>query len=164
MTWTCQTRQWRRRADLHRIHRRDAKIRLEKTEEETTELNNKAKTLEGEVDVFREKLSVSEITAEGQGGAGAGRQGRVQLAQQEGAGAGGGPWDHRDQVSPGSQKLDKAATTADNSSRMKKMLENREHLNMVNMLIKEHNMLNKENNTLNKEQNMLNKEHNMLNV
>ena len=45
---------------------------------------------------------------------------------------------------------------------MKKMLENREHLNMVNMLIKEHNMLNKENNTLNKEQNMLNKEHNML--
>merc|ERR1719422_921199 len=39
---------------------RDAKIRLEKTEEEATELSNKAKTLEVEVDVFGEKLSQSE--------------------------------------------------------------------------------------------------------
>merc|ERR1711992_152107 len=40
---------------------RDAKIRLEKTEEEATELSNKAKTLEVEVDVFGEKLSQSEM-------------------------------------------------------------------------------------------------------
>ena len=32
-----------------------------KTEEEATELNNKAKTLEVEVNVFGEKLSVSEM-------------------------------------------------------------------------------------------------------
>merc|ERR1711997_1123794 len=40
---------------------RDAKVRQEKTEEEATELSNKAKTLEVEVDVFGEKLSQSEM-------------------------------------------------------------------------------------------------------
>merc|ERR1712013_412705 len=38
---------------------RDARVRQEKTEEEVNELNNKSKTLE--VDVFGEKLSVSEM-------------------------------------------------------------------------------------------------------
>merc|ERR1711872_602571 len=40
---------------------RDAKMRREKTEEEVNELQNKSKTLEAELDIFTEKLAVSEM-------------------------------------------------------------------------------------------------------
>merc|ERR1712240_865038 len=39
----------------------DAKMRREKTEEEVNELQNKSKTLEAELDIFTEKLAVSEM-------------------------------------------------------------------------------------------------------
>merc|ERR1739844_881301 len=83
---------------------RDAKVRQGKTEGEATELSNKAKTLEVEVDVFGEKLSQSEMKQKA-------KEAQVMAAEAEFVTA--------------SQKLDKAATTADDSDRMKKVLENR---------------------------------------
>merc|ERR1712209_319984 len=80
---------------------RDAKLRREKTEEEVNELQNKSKTLEAELDIFTEKLAVSEMKQ------------KEDLETTE------------TKFVLASQKLDKAATTADDSDRMKKVLENR---------------------------------------
>merc|ERR1712209_384819 len=104
---------------------RDAKIRLEKTEEEATELSNKAKTLEVEVDVFGEKLSQSEMKQKA-------REAQVMAAEAEFNRLNRRVQELEEDLENtetkfvlGSQKLDKAATTADDSDRMKKVLENR---------------------------------------
>merc|ERR1739844_488323 len=104
---------------------RDAKIRLEKTEEEATELSNKAKTLEVEVDVFGEKLSQSEMkqkAKEAQAMAAEAEFNRLNRRVQE---LEEDLENTETKFVLGSQKLDKAATTADDSDRMKKVLENR---------------------------------------
>merc|ERR1711992_494784 len=104
---------------------RDAKIRLEKTEEEATELSNKAKTLGVEVDVFGEKLSQSEMKQKA-------KEAQVMAAEAEFNRLNGRVQELEEDLENtetkfvlGSQKLDKAATTADDSDRMKKVLENR---------------------------------------
>merc|ERR1712209_321078 len=104
---------------------RDAKIRLEKTEEEATELSNKAKTLEVEVDVFGEKLSQSGMKQKA-------REAQVMAAEAEFNRLNRRVQELEEDLENtetkfvlGSQKLDKAATTADDSDRMKKVLENR---------------------------------------
>merc|ERR1712168_1343671 len=73
-----------------------AKIRAEKAEEEVLELMNKARQLETELDVTAERLSL--IT--------------LQLEEKE-------------KLLVANQKLDKAATAADDSERMKKVLQNK---------------------------------------
>merc|ERR1712025_504476 len=104
---------------------REAKIRLEKTEEEATELTNKAKTLEVEVDVFGEKLSQSEMKQKA-------KEAQVQAAELEFNRLNRRVQELEEDLENtegkfviASQKLDKAATTADDSERMKKVLENR---------------------------------------
>merc|ERR1712208_187551 len=100
-------------------------IRLEKTEEEATELSNKAKTLEVEVDVFGEKLSQSEMkqkAKEAQVMAAEAEFNRLNRRVQE---------LEEDLEITGQkyvlaiQKYDKAATEADDSDRMAKVLQNR---------------------------------------
>merc|ERR1712150_261352 len=100
-------------------------IRLEKTEEEATELSNKAKTLEVEVDVFGEKLSQSEMKQKA-------KEAQVMAAEAEFNRLNRRVQELEEDLENtetkfvlGSQKLDKAATTADDSDRMKKVLENR---------------------------------------
>merc|ERR1711887_9205 len=92
---------------------RDAKIRLEKTGDEVAELTNKEKTLEVEVDVFSEKLSVSELMQkqkEAQVMAAEAEFNRLNRRVQE-------LEEDLEQTETkfvvASQKLDKAATTAD---------------------------------------------------
>merc|ERR1739848_786222 len=104
---------------------RDATIRLEKTEEEATELSNKAKTLEVEVDVFGEKLSQSEMKQKA-------KEAQVMAAEAEFNRLNRRVQELEEDLETtetkfvtASQKLDKAATTADDSDRMKKVLENR---------------------------------------
>merc|ERR1712181_134428 len=104
---------------------RDAKTRLEKTEEEATELSNKAKTLEVEVDVFGEKLSQSEMKQKAE-------EAQVMAAEAEFNRLNRRVQELEEDLENtetkfvlGSQKLDKAATTPDDSDRMKKVLENR---------------------------------------
>merc|ERR1712088_249968 len=104
---------------------RDAKVRQEKTEEEATELSNKAKTLEVEVDVFGEKLSQSEMKQKA-------KEAQVMAAEAEFNRLNRRVQELEEDLENtetkfvlGSQKLDKAATTADDSDRMKKVLENR---------------------------------------
>jgi len=96
---------------------RDAKIRLEKTEEEATELSNKAKTLEVEVDVFGEKLSQSEMKQKA-------KEAQVMAAEAEFNRLNRRVQELEEDLENtetkfvlGSQKLDKAATTADDSDR-----------------------------------------------
>merc|ERR1712054_476803 len=102
---------------------RDAKIRQEKTEEEVNELLNKSKTLE--VDVFGEKLSVSEMKQKQ-------KEAQVLAAEAEFNRLNRRVQELEEDLETtetkfvlASQKLDKAATTADDSDRMKKVLENR---------------------------------------
>merc|ERR1712192_313897 len=97
----------------------------EKTEEEATELSNKAKTLEVEVDVFGEKLSQSEMKQKA-------KEAQVMAAEAEFNRLNRRVQELEEDLENtetkfvlGSQKLDKAATTADDSNRMKKVLENR---------------------------------------
>merc|ERR1712168_1156120 len=94
---------------------KEAHIRQEKAEEELTELTNKAKTLEIDVDKFGEKLSAQVMAAEAEFN----RLNRrvqeleedLELTEQKYATA--------------IQKDDKAATEADDSDRMAKVLANR---------------------------------------
>merc|ERR1711890_44889 len=103
----------------------DAKIRQEKTEEEANELTNKSKTLEVEVDVFSEKLSVSEMkqkAKEAQVLAAEAEFNRLNRRVQE--------LEEDMEVTElkyttAIQKYDKAATEADDSDRMAKVLANR---------------------------------------
>merc|ERR1711878_121522 len=104
---------------------RDAKLRREKTEEEVNELNNKSKTLEVEVDVFGEKLAVSEMKQKE-------KEAQVMAAEAEFNRLNRRVQELEEDLETtetkfvlASQKLDKAATTADDSDRMKKVLENR---------------------------------------
>merc|ERR1711953_1213612 len=101
---------------------RDAKLRREKTEEEVNELQNKAKTLEAELDIFTEKLAVSEMKQKEKESqvlaAEAELNRRVQELEED-------LETTETKFVQASQKLDKAATTADDSDRMKKVLENR---------------------------------------
>merc|ERR1712213_218955 len=104
---------------------RDAKLRREKTEEEVNELQNKSKTLEVEVDVFGEKLSVSEMKQKE-------KEAQVLAAEAEFNRLNRRVQELEEDLETtetkfvlASQKLDKAATTADDSDRMKKVLENR---------------------------------------
>merc|ERR1712002_346007 len=76
---------------------KDAKIRQEKAEEESVELSNKQKHLEIEVDVYGEKLTLQMMDQET-------TENKYVIAM---------------------QKYDKAATTADDSDRMAKVLQNR---------------------------------------
>merc|ERR1712037_55659 len=88
---------------------------------EATELSNKAKTLEVEVDVFGEKLSQSEMKQKA-------KEAQVMAAEAEFNRLNRREEDLENTETKfvlGSQKLDKAATTADDSDRMKKVLENR---------------------------------------
>merc|ERR1712106_281051 len=95
------------------------------TEEEVNELNNKSKTLEVEVDVFGEKLSVSEMKQKQ-------KEAQVMAAEAEFNRLNRRVQELEEDLETtetkfvlASQKLDKAATTADDSDRMKKVLENR---------------------------------------
>merc|ERR1712004_735120 len=90
-----------------------------------TELSNKAKTLEVEVDVFGEKLSQSEMKQKA-------KEAQVMAAEAEFNRLNRRVQELEEDLENtetkfvlGSQKLDKAATTADDSDRMKKVLENR---------------------------------------
>merc|ERR1711982_222797 len=100
-------------------------MRREKTEEEVNELANKAKTLEAELDIFTEKLAVSEMKQkekEAQVLAAEAEFNRLNRRVQE------LEEDLETTVTKfvlASQKLDKAATTADDSDRMAKVLQNR---------------------------------------
>merc|ERR1712150_56987 len=94
-------------------------IRLEKTEEEATELSNKAKTLEVEVDVFGEKLSQSEMKQKA-------KEAQVMAAEAEFNRLNRRVQELEEDLEntetkfvTASQKLDKAATTADDSDRQK---------------------------------------------
>merc|ERR1712177_94021 len=103
---------------------RDAKIRLEKTEEEATELSNKAKTLEVEVDVFGEKLSQSEMKQKA-------KEAQVMAAEAEFNRLNRRVQELEEDLeiteakhATAIQKYDKAATEADDSDRMAKVLAN----------------------------------------
>merc|ERR1712096_469696 len=104
---------------------RDAKIRQEKTEEEVNELNNKSKTLEVEVDVFGEKLSVSEMKQKQ-------KEAQVLAAEAEFNRLNRRVQELEEDLETTEQKYvlaiqkyDKAATEADDSDRMAKVLQNR---------------------------------------
>merc|ERR1711890_139301 len=103
----------------------DAKIRQEKTEEEANELTNKSKTLEVEVDVFSEKLSVSEMKQKAKEAQVLAAEAefnrlnrRVQELEEDLENTEG-------KYTTAIQKYDKAATEADDSDRMAKVLANR---------------------------------------
>merc|ERR1712150_135042 len=100
-------------------------IRLEKTEEEATELSNKAKTLEVEVDVFGEKLSQSEMKQKA-------KEAQVMAAEAEFNRLNRRVQELEEDLEntetkfvTAIQKYDKAATEADDSDRMAKVLANR---------------------------------------
>jgi len=113
------------RSDTCEQGAREAKIRQDKTEEESTELTKKSTLLEVEVDVFSEKLTVAEAKQKE-------REAAVLAAEAEFNRLNRRVQELEEDLENtetkwvlASQKLDKAATTADESDRMKKVLENR---------------------------------------
>merc|ERR1712133_219518 len=93
--------------------------------EEVNELQNKSKTLEAELDIFTEKLAVSEMKQKE-------KEAQVMAAEAEFNRLNRRVQELEEDLENtetkfvlASQKLDKAATTADDSDRMKKVLENR---------------------------------------
>merc|ERR1712133_163567 len=93
--------------------------------EEVNELQNKSKTLEAELDIFTEKLAVSEMKQKE-------KEAQVMAAEAEFNRLNRRVQELEEDLENtetkfvlGSQKLDKAATTADDSDRMKRVLENR---------------------------------------
>merc|ERR1711936_1032957 len=88
---------------------KEAHIRQEKAEEECTELSNKAKTLEIDVDKYGEKLSQQILAQEA-------KEAQVEAAELE---------FNENKYTIAIQKYDKAATEADDSDRMAKVLANR---------------------------------------
>jgi len=104
---------------------KEAKIRQEKAEEESTELNNKAKQLEIEVDVYGEGLSKQVMERERQ-------EAQVLAAEAEFNRLNRRVQELEEDLETtenkyviAMQKYDKAATTADDSDRMAKVLQNR---------------------------------------
>merc|ERR1712062_190437 len=104
---------------------RDAKIRLEKTEEEATELSNKARTLEIDVDKFGEKLAQQGMAQEA-------KEAQVMAAEAEFNRLNRRVQELEEDLeiteakyATAIQKYDKAATEADDSDRMAKVLANR---------------------------------------
>merc|ERR1712181_159157 len=94
---------------------KEAHIRQEKAEEECTELSNKAKTLEIDVDKFGEKLSQQVMAAEAEFNR---LNRRVQELEEDLEVT-------ETKYGTAIQKYDKAATEADDSDRMAKVLANR---------------------------------------
>merc|ERR1719167_1656720 len=104
---------------------KEAKIRQEKAEEESTELNNKAKQLEIEVDVYGERLSKQVMEQERQ-------EAQVLAAEAEFNRLNRRVQELEEDLEITEQKYvlaiqkyDKAATAADDSDRMAKVLQNR---------------------------------------
>merc|ERR1711973_1027026 len=104
---------------------KDAKIRKEKAEEETTELINKSKHLEMECDVFGERLTKQLMDQERQEAMVLAAEAefnrlnrRVQELEED-------LETTENKYNIAMQKYDKAATTADDSDRMAKVLQNR---------------------------------------
>merc|ERR1711956_42156 len=93
--------------------------------EEATELGNKAKTLEVEVDVFGEKLSVSEMKQKAKEAQAMAAEAEFNRLNRRVQGLEEDLETTETKFVLASHKLDKAATTADDSDRMKKVLENR---------------------------------------
>merc|ERR1711935_1277578 len=113
------------RSDVVEQQTKDANIRKEKGEEEFTELTLKSRTLEIDNDKFGEKL-VNQIMAQ------EAKEAQVLAAEAEFNRLNRRVQELEEDLENtetkfvlGSQKLDKAATTADDSDRMKKVLENR---------------------------------------
>merc|ERR1711889_39606 len=113
------------RCDVVEQKAKEAHIRQEKAEEECTELTNKARTLEIDVDKFGEKLAQQVMAQEA-------KEAQVMAAEAEFNRLNRRVQELEEDLEItetkfvlASQKLDKAATTADDSDRMKKVLENR---------------------------------------
>merc|ERR1712180_324551 len=104
---------------------KDAKIRQEKAEEESVELSNKQKHLEIEVDVYGEKLTLQMMDQETM-------EAKVMAAEAEFNRLNRRVQELEEDLETtenkyviAMQKYDKAATTADDSDRMAKVLQNR---------------------------------------
>jgi len=104
---------------------KDAKIRKEKAEEEATELTNKSKQLEMEADVYGERLTKQLMEQERQESMVLAAEAefnrlnrRVQELEED-------LETTETKYNTAMQKYDKAATTADDSDRMAKVLQNR---------------------------------------
>jgi len=113
------------RCDAVELSVKEAKIRQEKSEEEATELTNKAKHLEIELDVYGEKLVVQVMAQES-------KEAQVLAAEAEFNRLNRRVQELEEDLETTEtkyqtalQKLDKAATSADDSDRMAKVLQNR---------------------------------------
>merc|ERR1711974_30803 len=113
------------RCDAVELAMREARMRENKTEEEVIMSTNKQKTLEVEVDVYSEKLSVAQLLQNEKEAvvmAAEAEFNRLNRRVQE-------LEEHLETTETkcnlGTTKLDKAATTADESDRMAKVLQNR---------------------------------------
>jgi len=113
------------RCDAVELSVKEAKIRKEKAEEEATELVNKSKHLELELDVYGEKLVVQVMEQES-------KEAQVVAAEAEFNRLNRRVQELEEDLETTEtkyqmalQKLDKAATSADDSDRMAKVLQNR---------------------------------------
>jgi len=113
------------RCDAVELSVKEAKIRKEKAEEEATELVNKSKHLELELDVYGEKLVVQVMEQEA-------KEAQVVAAEAEFNRLNRRVQELEEDLETTEtkyqmalQKLDKAATSADDSDRMAKVLQNR---------------------------------------
>jgi chromosome segregation ATPase len=102
-----------------------ARLRMDKAEEEVVELTNKQRQLEVEVDVYGEKLSMQMLDQQS-------KEAQVQAAEAEFNRLNRRVQELEEDLETtegkyiiGMQKYDKAATTADDSDRMAKVLQNR---------------------------------------
>merc|ERR1711962_617718 len=102
-----------------------AKIRAEKAEEEVLELMNKARQLETELDVTTEKLSLIPLQLEEKEKSLMAAEAEVNALNRRVQGLEEDLEKTEEKLLTANQKLDKAATAADDSERMKKVLQNK---------------------------------------
>merc|ERR1712002_1288427 len=106
------------RCDVVEQQSKEAHIRQEKAEEEFTELTNKARTLEIDVDKYGEKLAAQVMAEEA-------KVAQVAAAEAEFNRLNRRVAELEEDLEITEQKYDKAATEADDSDRMAKVLANR---------------------------------------
>merc|ERR1712244_114930 len=113
------------RADACEEGSKAAKLRAEKAEEAVAELMNKARQLETELDVTSERLSIVTMQLEEKEKSLLSAEAEVNALNRRVQGLEEDLEKNEEKLLMANQKLDKAATAADDSERMKKVLANK---------------------------------------
>merc|ERR1739846_190962 len=113
------------RADASEEGSKAARVRAEKAEEEVLELTNKARQLETELDVTSERLSIVTMQLEEKEKSLLAAEAEVNALNRRVQGLEEDLEKNEEKLLQAVQKLDKAATAADDSERMKKVLANK---------------------------------------